>query len=355
MTLNNGRIVHIDALRGIAILLVVYSHLLFILPEKPISTSLINQFFYTFRMPLFFFISGFFVYSECFTVNLLKKRILNRFVCQLYPTIIIFGIFITIFYDSNYIRGIYNLQKRGYWFTLAVVEMFLMVVPLLYFISKTKRKDVMFTSLCVFCYGAIVFGIVLFLKESIHWKTSDAIGIHYLALYFPYFLGGMFIKTALEKLHPLIINKYFIAGCLIVYICGFCILKDPALYYINGFAAVFIINFIAYSLFRFNNIREHIISKAIRTAGAMTLEVYLLHYFIIHASHNLLKMPWLKSIVNTAWEFPILISMSIIIVAIVLLFVRFLKIIKIYPFLFPKIKKKERRALPEAGLITANP
>ena len=67
-----NRLHYIDFLRGITMILVIYSHVNYKLfanyPE-----SIINNIFITFRMPLFFFISGFFLYSN--KIGTVVKRI----------------------------------------------------------------------------------------------------------------------------------------------------------------------------------------------------------------------------------------------------------------------------------------
>lgn len=87
------RLKYIDVIRGITMLLVIYSHLNYKLfgnyPE-----SAINNIFVTFRMPLFFFISGFFMFSSKYDMKTLKRRFVNRYTRQLYPTIIFLGIFV---------------------------------------------------------------------------------------------------------------------------------------------------------------------------------------------------------------------------------------------------------------------
>lgn len=69
---NNGRIQYIDVLRGIAILLVLYSHSMVLMVSNT-NLSNLNHIFLQFRMPLFFFISGFFTYSKDYSFSLLKK------------------------------------------------------------------------------------------------------------------------------------------------------------------------------------------------------------------------------------------------------------------------------------------
>ena len=55
---NNGRIQYIDVLRGIAILLVIYSHSL-VLMVSSTNLSDLNHIFLQFRMPLFFLLADF--------------------------------------------------------------------------------------------------------------------------------------------------------------------------------------------------------------------------------------------------------------------------------------------------------
>lgn len=62
---------YIDAMRGVAMLLVVYYH---IINGALFIDSEFCNFCVRFRMPLFFFISGFLSYTTIFTADLLKKE-----------------------------------------------------------------------------------------------------------------------------------------------------------------------------------------------------------------------------------------------------------------------------------------
>lgn len=78
------------------------------------------------RMPLFFFINGYFVYSNNYDWKLLAKRSKNRLLRQLYPTII-FWAFYCLLYENVQFDSLLDSGKRGYWFTLVVVEMFFLL------------------------------------------------------------------------------------------------------------------------------------------------------------------------------------------------------------------------------------
>lgn len=69
------RIGYIDALRGFTMLLVVFSHIETFCYDIPFNESILSSLFITFRMPMFFFISGYIAYKkELWNLNIYKKK-----------------------------------------------------------------------------------------------------------------------------------------------------------------------------------------------------------------------------------------------------------------------------------------
>ena len=64
-----GRLGYIDAMRGFCMVLVVYWHL----SMFGASDLALNPLFFSFQLPLFFFISGFFAYNQQFTPPIIEK------------------------------------------------------------------------------------------------------------------------------------------------------------------------------------------------------------------------------------------------------------------------------------------
>jgi fucose 4-O-acetylase-like acetyltransferase len=89
--LEKSRLAWVDYLRGIAILLVVYRHVLLGLQrgDMAIPAYLVNanMMFYSFRMPLFFILSGIFI-SGAIARKPLKKLIYSKFENLLYPYLV---------------------------------------------------------------------------------------------------------------------------------------------------------------------------------------------------------------------------------------------------------------------------
>src|SRR5688572_10509803 len=89
--LEEKRYAWIDYLRGIAILLIVYRHVLIGIQrgqiEVPQALIDANMIFYSFRMPLFFILSGIFI-SRSLQKYSLKKLAIQKFEILFYPYLI---------------------------------------------------------------------------------------------------------------------------------------------------------------------------------------------------------------------------------------------------------------------------
>lgn len=73
MLVTTKRSEYFDILKGIGIIYVVLGH---VLNEKygDVNTEVVRRFIYIFHLPLFFFISGYFIKKECF-IHFVKKKI----------------------------------------------------------------------------------------------------------------------------------------------------------------------------------------------------------------------------------------------------------------------------------------
>ena len=73
-------------------------------------------------MPLLFWLSGFLAHTV-FTKEVFNKKIKNRFLGQLIPTIVIIAIY-DFWFGDYYISDYLTSLKGGYWFTFVLFMLF---------------------------------------------------------------------------------------------------------------------------------------------------------------------------------------------------------------------------------------
>ena len=330
---TKNREVWIDVTRGITMLLVLYCHTIVYSPGE--GSSSLNTIFLTSRMPLFFFISGFFIYSLDYDFQLLWKRLKNRLVKQLYPTVILFSLYIIVFENCNFLL-VYDDYKAGYWFTYVSVLFFLTLSPLLLLFSKLKLND--WGRILVFSAIALISLITHSVASHANIFASDLSGLlsfeHYIA-FLRYITCGCIFRILWNKYNNQLMNWILFTLSL----AGFIIClrgHNNYMSILTGFFGIYIMLFTIYKLSHY--FTNNLILNWLSNIGSLTLEIYLLHYFIICSVlpnfqlFQVLKMRFL----NTSWEFPVYICISIVVAFVCLLIVKLLRHLKIYKYLFAK-------------------
>lgn len=332
------RLKYIDVIRGITMLLVIYSHLNYKLfgnyPE-----SAINNIFVTFRMPLFFFISGFFMFSSKYDMKTLKRRFVNRYTRQLYPTIIFLGIFVYLI-SGGVISALSDDYKCGYWFTIVSVEMFTIWGPILYMVAKrhwTKQKISLLLMGSAICSSVVCVIGRKFLFDNIYWTTLSCDPLFH---FIPYLLLGFLAKMYYDDITGKLLRLDLLTIAVLFFV--FTILKPQFSCFtlVPAVCAIYIIHYILFKLK--DRIHDTYFERIFTLIGTSTLEIYLIHYIVILGLSNIGGLILFgKSISNTIWEFPVYIVFSGIIALICIGIVRVLKVVNINKLFFPETKDVE--------------
>ena len=112
----------LDAMRGFTMILVVAYHVSLIGFDQSIKESSVLPLFVLFRMPLFFFISGFLAYKSNLTWsgNTLGTLVWKKVKIQIFPRLVFVYVFVVLKYP-DFMTGINAVMasptKGGYWFT----------------------------------------------------------------------------------------------------------------------------------------------------------------------------------------------------------------------------------------------
>ena len=196
------RIEYIDAMRGLTMILVVAYHVAqmsFGINEKT-STSL--PFLVLFRMPLFFFISGFLAYkaAQVWSLGTLKTLLLKKLRVQVIPTLVFFTLFIAVTYKTfgaSWLSHWNTPTKDGYWFTIVLLYMFVIYYIFAYVESKLKVRSwipitaLFVLSLCAYetCYLPRYFSWAMgYRGELNHFILNSS--LRQLMFFFPFFVFG---------------------------------------------------------------------------------------------------------------------------------------------------------------------
>lgn len=215
--------------------------------------------------------------------------------------------------------------KFGYWFTFA-----LFIMNILHYVVSyiSKRSDRMFV---VTMFGVAV-SLVLF--KSWDWHHNNALytnwfSLRLIAMYFPFYILGLFCKKWEYIFHQIINNEYVTAIIMIAFTAG--LFKHNGGFFwssIMGILGVFLLyRFVFFYQDFFSD--KTMVGRQLCIIGRNTLPIYLIHYFFFLG----LKLPKVGVFIdaNTQWGIlTILVSvLTLIIVYASLGVVKLLSISKI--------------------------
>lgn len=281
------RLEYIDALRGLAILLVVFMHV----PQYGFGQSIGGYYMemaILLAVPLFFFISGLFVPLEI-TPPISIKKIGKRLHSILLPTFLIGGFYVLL----NHIPVLDMLQdkfKAGYWFTITLFEFFLIVDMIRLMACKSQKLFKLFLiGACFVCYGLSM--------PTVQRMYGDIVIAHILGIaqwkYFIFFVLGMFVKHNAGMIYSDKGGLAIVIVFLIVYAANAIgnFQLNGLLYNINLLLKEISIVLLAYYVFytyRSKLSSQTRMGRWLSKIGTYTLEIYLIHYFVLPRNLNLL-------------------------------------------------------------------
>ena len=286
--MENKRIEYIDAMRGFTMILVVLNHVAGICLNIDGETPSLNTYFYEFRMPLFFFVSGFVLYKNnikwdfSYSLNFLSKK----FPIQIISTAIFFLIFSYV-NKQNIVDNLWMDSKAGYWFTVVLFEYFFFysLIRMTAFLFKLTNwwKD-------IFILG---WGLVFFVLTIPSVKAYIPVDQSVLDLfcfkhfcYFAFFIIGTLFKKRFDSVQHLIDGKALLFVCLLLFF-GLNIFREQIItvqYNLFRFITAVTGIVIIFSFFRSRKVlfsNQTKIGKGLCYIGRRTLDIYFLHYFFL--------------------------------------------------------------------------
>ena len=336
MPQKKKRIEYIDAMRGFTMILVVYSHIIFF-GYNDDSILSFNSFFVNFRMPLFFFISGWVLYKagRVWDWNFVKDFLPKKFMVQIIPTVFFFLVFIYFFRDMQITKEALGPSKSGYWFTLSLFEFFLIYVATMY-LNPFKNQGIK-EDLVVIVVASVVY---LFSSFREHSNATVADVYHYLGInylrYYVFFCLGTFIRKYYDGFCRLMDNKYVMAAVLLA-LLGMIMFSNALLYHLHDITFVFVVYgtlgiMVVLTFFRKHEkyvSGETVIGRYLQFIGRRTLDVYLLHYLFL-PRHLEMVGAFFKENPNPVLEFFVSVFLACLVILVCL---TVSEVIRLSPFL----------------------
>lgn len=287
---KNKRIEYIDAMRGFTMLLVVMAHVSnFVLGAYFSDVFCFSRLFGQFRMPLFFFISGFFVYKPGIiwtisrSANFLSKKIVVQIVSPC-----IFMIAFLVCQNRSVSEALYDVNKSGYWFTFTLYEFYVLYIMLnlLFNVLPTilrRYQDALLLFFSLLIYY-LLSNYSLVVQYSLNLGLGALLGVPTWT-YFLFFCIGSIIRKYFTHFERLLDSQFFVPVCVLLYIW---LNVLPELENVSSTACHLVLPvaglFVVFALFRKKKkvfSRSHKIGRILIYIGRRTLDIYLIHYFFV--------------------------------------------------------------------------
>ena len=295
------RLEWLDALRGFTMILVVANHVSQMGFEQHWKYSSSLPFLLLFRMPLFFFVSGFLAYkaSQIWNLHNLGQLLLKKLRVQLVPTAVFFVLFCALIcqnFADSLISNLHSPTKGGYWFTIALLWMFVIYYLLAYAESKLKwRSWIPITLLFLVSLG---FYETCFLPKQFAWAQGhkgpsiewmNDLCLERVFYHFPFFVFGNIVHRYWDKAQRVMDSRWFYPLVIVVVILS---TADVIKWHNLKFAwtnlpstlAKFGLLTIVFMYFR--NYQKYftrltVVGSSLQYIGRRTLDIYLIHFFFM--------------------------------------------------------------------------
>ena len=287
---TNNRIEYIDALRGMTMIFVVYHHVAYWSLDN-IDFGY-NEFFYKFIMPTFFFISGWVFYNKnrIWDKDAVFSILRKKFRFLIIPFLFFMPLYMYLFNGPEY-QTTFD-SKCGFWFIFSLFQYFVIYIGIEAIFNKeqSNKKEIgvmlfmLALSIISFCYEHVRFDYNLGI-----WRQLLTLLSFGKIKFIFFFWLGTYAKKNYTSFIRITNNQYIIAICLCLFLLFG--IKSREIY--NSTIELKLFSFlfagitgtvIIFTFFRKNQIHftnNRITGKALQFIGQRTLDIYLLHYFVL--------------------------------------------------------------------------
>lgn len=311
------RIEYIDAMRGFTMILVVYSHIChFCLGDSLLGY---NRIFFLFRLPCFFFISGwlFEPVSRRSFIQIARKK----FMVQIVPTFI----FLLLLAPPPEFFHQLGALKGGYWFTFVLFEFFLIYMLSVRCCWRCSWLVALMISVASFCFAShqnylrIISPNYSYLSPILDLAGFLSVGLW---RYYLFFYIGTLVRRHFDSFVR-VTSKPWVIILITIGFFAISLTDHPDSHILEyfrfnlggvlGMIMVFVI-------FRLSAdwLKQLHLSRPLQYVGTRTLDIYLLHYFFL-PRFLMAYSPQLHAYNNSLLEFFVIMSIALVVLLLSLL------------------------------------
>ena len=279
------RLKYIDCLRGLAMFMVVYSHVMSF-GMNPYTPSFIGLWMRETMLPLFFFISGFVSYKGTSIVGVKEygRQMWKKTTTMLLPTLIMMGLMMW-YSDSNMLEFLFRYDKAGFWFTMVLFQIFAIYYPAL-ILTKCVDNSVVKAMILLLPYIMMMFVFRIVGFESHAAILFEWVKVNGFYLFFA--LGAITNLLQKETIHigrwmlpdiPSAIKSHIFSLLLIANVFVFIRIGGGNIFsqILSVLTLYTAFHMLSTWLSETNNNFSNILAKI----GCYTLPIYLMHFFLL--------------------------------------------------------------------------
>ena len=310
-------------------LLVVYAHVMrFSLDMRDV----VSMFFTIFRMPTFFFISGFIAYKavECWDPAFFRARLKKKAIVQIVPAVVFFTVFALV-HGQNPLERFAAHGFGRYWFTIALFEMFCIYFTLSR-LGHATRRWVTDAGLLLTATAGVVWYFTHRVTGADYWLVNQVTN------YFQFFVAGVMCRKHSQRFLGAMdrrgVRWCFLAVFAVMAVAHVLCWRAHAsqgayaFWHRLGFGTLGAYSGVMamFALFRSGAgffSRGSRLSDTFSFVGRRTLDIYLLHYFLLPDLTAL--SPWLTVHSNALLTFAFAIAVAVVVTAVSLVASRLIR------------------------------
>lgn len=293
-----ARMEWLDAMRGFTMILVVAYHVAQFGFAESEQTSVSLPFLVLFRMPLFFFVSGFLAYKSrwVWTMDSYGSLVWKKLKVQVLPAVVFLCVFLVVRGKLPFLDGLakcmHSPTKGGYWFTWVLLQMFLIYYTVAGLAQQCGKRVEHVAVVMLWVVSVMAYQSLYMPKDLGKWYDNNFMmysSFYETLKFMHFFILGNIVHRGWDRVQRLFDSLWFFPVVAVVaFVSCAEIFKWHALKgeWVNLPRTLAMYSLMLMVVMFFRHWKEWFTSdrkagRVLQYIGTRTLDVYLLHFILL--------------------------------------------------------------------------